>query len=307
MKEAVKVENVSMIYGKSKAYALDDISFNINENDIFGIIGPDGAGKTTLFRILTTLILPTQGSVEIYGFKTSKDYKQIRQFIGYVPQRFSLYQDLTVFENLNFFASVYKTTIKENYDVIRDIFIHLESFKNRKAGKLSGGMKQKLALCCALINKPKILFLDEPTTGIDPVSRIEFWETIKKLKENGITIIVSTPYMDEAKLCDTIALMFNSKIFNISTPKQIISNFDSKIYKIKSDSNSYLKKILYDADKSFTVYYFGDSVHLAISKELAINEKQIIEIINEKNIKISEFSLIKPTIEDCFIKYLTNE
>ncbi|MCX7736133.1 MAG: ABC transporter ATP-binding protein [Candidatus Kapabacteria bacterium] len=306
MKEAIKVENVSMKYEKSKVIALDNISFKINENDIFGLIGPDGAGKTTLFRILTTLILPTQGSVEIYGFKTTKDYKQIRQFIGYVPERFSLYQDLTVYENLNFFASVYKTTIKENYAVIKDIFIHLEPFKNRKAGKLSGGMKQKLALCCALINKPKILFLDEPTTGVDPVSRIEFWETIKKLKENGITIIVSTPYMDEAKLCDRIALMFNSKILNISTPDDIISNFESNIFKIKSDNNSYLKKILNDFDKLFTAYYFGDSVHLAISKELAINEEQIISMINEKNIKIFEFSLIAPTIEDCFIKYLTN-
>lgn len=255
MNEVIIIENVSMKFNKGKVNALNDISFNISSNEIFGLIGPDGAGKTTLFRIMTTLILPSNGEVKILGLNTTKDYKQIRQVIGYVPGKFSLYHDLTVFENLNFFASIYKTSIEENYDLIKDIFVHLEPFKDRKAGKLSGGMKQKLALCCALINKPKILFLDEPTTGIDPVSRIEFWETIIKLKKSDITIVVSTPYMDEAKLCNRIALIFNGVILNISRPEALISNFKDKVIKIKSDSNSKLKKVLSDFDKSINSYF----------------------------------------------------
>jgi ABC-type multidrug transport system ATPase subunit len=295
-----------MKFNKGKVNALNDISFNISSNEIFGLIGPDGAGKTTLFRIMTTLILPSNGEVKILGLKTTKDYKQIRQFIGYVPGKFSLYHDLTVFENLNFFASIYKTSIEENYDLIKDIFVHLEPFKDRKAGKLSGGMKQKLALCCALINKPKVLFLDEPTTGIDPVSRIEFWETIIKLKKSDITIVVSTPYMDEAKLCDRIALIFNGVILNISSPKALIRNFKDKVFKIKSDSNSKLKKALNDFDKSINSYYFGDSIHLVVSVDSNITQEDITTFLDQKDINIYEISLITPTIEDCFIKYLTN-
>lgn len=295
-----------MKFNKGKVNALNDISFNISSNEIFGLIGPDGAGKTTLFRIMTTLILPSNGEVKILGLNTTKDYKQIRQVIGYVPGKFSLYHDLTVFENLNFFASIYKTSIEENYDLIKDIFVHLEPFKDRKAGKLSGGMKQKLALCCALINKPKILFLDEPTTGIDPVSRIEFWETIIKLKKSDITIVVSTPYMDEAKLCDRIALIFNGVILNISRPEALISNFKDKVIKIKSDSNSKLKKVLSDFDKSINSYYYGDSIHLVISEDSNITQEDIFTFLNQKDIIINEISLITPTIEDCFIKYLTN-
>ena len=295
-----------MKFNKGKVNALNDISFNISSNEIFGLIGPDGAGKTTLFRIMTTLILPSNGEVKILGLNTTKDYKQIRQVIGYVPGKFSLYHDLTVFENLNFFASIYKTSIEENYDLIKDIFVHLEPFKDRKAGKLSGGMKQKLALCCALINKPKILFLDEPTTGIDPVSRIEFWETIIKLKKSDITIVVSTPYMDEAKLCNRIALIFNGVILNISRPEALISNFKDKVIKIKSDSNSKLKKVLSDFDKSINSYYYGDSIHLVISEDSNITQEDIFTFLNQKDIIINEISLITPTIEDCFIKYLTN-
>jgi len=202
---SVKVDKLSKNYGKVKA--LQDISFSVNKGELFGFIGPDGAGKTTLFRILTTLLIPDQGFASVEQLDVVKDFKKIRRKVGYMPGKFSLYQDLTVEENLKFFASIFQTTIAENYHLIKDIYQQIEPFKNRLAGKLSGGMKQKLALSCALIHKPDVLFLDEPTTGVDAVSRKEFWEMLRKLKESGITILVSTPYMDEASLCDRVALM----------------------------------------------------------------------------------------------------
>jgi len=305
MKKAIQIQNVSMKFNKGKLTALNDISFNVSSEEIFGLIGPDGAGKTTLFRILTTLILPTTGSVEVLGFRTTKDYKKIREFIGYVPGRFSLYQDLTIEENIKFFASVYNTSLKGNYDLIKDIYFHLEPFKNRKAGKLSGGMKQKLALCCALINRPKVLFLDEPTTGIDPVSRVEFWETIKNLRSEGITIFVSTPYMDEAILCDRIALIYNGNILRISQPEELVNSFEDKVFKIQADNLSLLKKHLLDFNKLINHYYFGDSIHLIFPKDSRVTENEIHTFFNQREIKISELSQIAPTIEDCFIKYLS--
>ena len=203
----IEVKNISKSYGekKQKILAVDNISFSVEDGEIFGLIGPDGSGKTSIFRMLTTVLLPDSGNAEIDGLDVTKDYKKIRQILGYMPGKFSLYQDLTVEENLEFFASVFNTTIAENYDLIKDIYQQIEPFKTRRAGKLSCGMKQKLALSCALIHKPKVLFLDEPTTGVDPVSRKEFWEMLKRLKEQGITIVVATPYMDEASLCDRIA------------------------------------------------------------------------------------------------------
>ena len=215
---SVSVTQLSKSYSSIKA--LDDVSFDVPKGELFGIIGPDGAGKTTLFRLLTTLILPDSGGAVIEGLDVVKDYASVRSIIGYMPGKFSLYQDLTVEENLNFFATVFNTTVKENYHLIEDIYKHIEPFKTRRAGKLSGGMKQKLALSCALIHKPKVLFLDEPTTGVDPVSRKEFWEMLLKLKNQGITIIVSTPYMDEARLCDRIALMQNGKFLRIDHSRQ---------------------------------------------------------------------------------------
>jgi ABC-type multidrug transport system ATPase subunit len=210
----IEVKNISKSYGEKnqKILAVDNISFSVEKGEIFGLIGPDGSGKTSIFRMLTTVLLPDSGNAEIDGLDVINDYKKIRQILGYMPGKFSLYQDLTVEENLEFFASVFNTTIAENYDLIKDIYQQIEPFKTRRAGKLSGGMKQKLALSCALIHKPKVLFLDEPTTGVDPVSRKEFWEMLKRLKEQGITIVVATPYMDEASLCDRIALMQNGKI-----------------------------------------------------------------------------------------------
>ena len=226
--EAVILNNITKVYGKEKKVAVDNISFSVNKGEVFGIIGPDGAGKTSIFRMLTTLLLPDGGTATVNGFDIVKDYKKIRNTVGYMPGKFSLYQDLSVEENLNFFATVFGTTIAENYDLIKDIYIQIEPFKKRRAGKLSGGMKQKLALCCALIHKPDVLFLDEPTTGVDPVSRKEFWEMLKRLKQQHITIVVSTPYMDEATLCDKIALMQNGKILSIDTPGNIIQILSRK-------------------------------------------------------------------------------
>ena len=205
MKSVVSVQGICKSYGKVQA--LKELGFSVAPGELYGIIGPDGAGKTTLFRILTTLLLADAGRAEVLGLDVVKDYRAIRNRIGYMPGKFSLYQDLTVEENLHFFATVFNTTIEANYYLVEDIYKQLEPFKKRRSGKLSGGMKQKLALSCALIHKPEVLFLDEPTTGVDPVSRKEFWGMLLKLRQQGISIIVSTPYMDEATLCDRIALM----------------------------------------------------------------------------------------------------
>ena len=223
MEHAVVVDNVTKKYGAVEA--LKGVSLTVPSGELFGIIGPDGAGKTSLFRILTTLLLPDSGNASVCGLDIAKDYKEIRRRVGYMPGRFSLYQDLTVEENLNFFATVFNTTVRENYDLIRDIYVQIEPFRKRKAGKLSGGMKQKLALSCALIHRPDVLFLGEPTTGVDPVSRVEFWDMLDRLKRQGITILVSTPYMDEASRCDRIALMRNGRCLSVDTPEGIRSTF----------------------------------------------------------------------------------
>src|ERR1700742_4944674 len=229
----ITVSNVSKTFNKGTVTGLKDISFSLKKDELFGLIGPDGAGKTTLFRILTTLLLADEGTAVVNSFDVVKDYKQIRNCVGYMPGKFSLYQDLTIEENLNFFATMFGTTIKENYHLIKDIYQQIEPFKNRRAGKLSGGMKQKLALCCALIHKPTVLFLDEPTTGVDVVSRKEFWDMLKRLKQEGITILVSTPYMDEANRCDRIALIQKGSILSIDTPAGIIGSFPGELYAVR--------------------------------------------------------------------------
>src|SRR3954470_21053772 len=222
--KTVTVNKITKLYKTKKetVTAVKEVSFDVAEGELFGIIGPDGAGKTSLFRMLTTLLLPDGGSATIDGSDIVKDFKAIRNKVGYMPGRFSLYQDLTVEENMNFFATIFNTSIEENYDLVKDIYVQIEPFKKRRAGKLSGGMKQKLALSCALIHRPVVLFLDEPTTGVDAVSRKEFWEMLKRLKKQEITILVSTPYMDEAGLCDRVALMQNGKILSAGTPGGII-------------------------------------------------------------------------------------
>jgi len=300
---AIEINNTCLKYGSVEA--LKDISFNVERGELFGLIGPDGAGKTSLFRILTTLILADSGTATVDGLEVVRDFKQIRNRVGYMPGRFSLYQDLTVEENLTFFATVFGTTIEENYHLIKDIYQQIEPFKNRRAGKLSGGMKQKLALSCALIHKPSVLFLDEPTTGVDPVSRKEFWEMLKRLKQQGITILVSTPYMDEAKLCDRIAFIQNGKILSINTPEKIIADFPYKIYAVEAENNYEILKQLRENPNVRSVFSFGDSLHVIFNGELIIDNGQLIVQDKKNNCQLSivncQFKEITPTIEDCFM------
>lgn len=267
--------------------ALKDISFEVEKGELFGLIGPDGAGKTTLFHILTSLVLADSGQASVAGLDVVKDFRKLRRCIGYMPGRFSLYQDLSVEENMNFYATVFNTTVKENYYLIRDIYSQIEPFKHRRAGKLSGGMKQKLALSCALIHRPTVLFLDEPTTGVDPVSRKEFWEMLKNLKKEGITIIVSTPYMDEARLCDRIALIQHGKILSIETPEKIIANFPEKLYQAHSENNYLLLNELRKNLKVKSAFMSGEYLHIVFKSEA----DETIPNLRE----------IEPTIEDCFI------
>ncbi len=293
----VKVENISKSF--KKVQALNDVSFHAEKGELFGIIGPDGAGKTTLFRIMTTLTIPDNGSVLINNRSILKDYMEIRKNIGYMPGRFALYQDLTVEENLNFFASVFNTTIEENYHLVKGIYSHIAPFKNRKAGKLSGGMKQKLALSCALIHKPEVLFLDEPTTGVDPVSRKEFWDMLYDLKNMGITIIVSTPYMDEASRCDRIALIKNGAFIDVDTPENIINNFKQTLIALKADNMRQLLKDVRKCSQIKSAFAFGAEIHAVIDDEDKIEDiNNQLKNLDHKNIEIYRIS---PAIEDCYI------
>ncbi|MGE3801128.1 MAG: ABC transporter ATP-binding protein [Candidatus Kapaibacterium sp.] len=303
MELALQVNQLVMTYNKGKVTALNDISFDVERGELFGLIGPDGAGKTTLFRLLTSLLIPDSGTAHVDGFDIVKDYKEIRRRVGYMPGRFSLYQDLTIEENLNFFARVFKTTIEENYDLIRDIYVQIEPFKKRRAGKLSGGMKQKLALCCALIHKPSILFLDEPTTGVDPVSRKEFWEMLKRLKERQITILVSTPYMDEAELCDRIALMQSGKILSIASPRQTLANYEHFLYAVRADGMYRLLNDLRAAPFTERCYAFGESHHL-LPANSNLTQSEIRNYLDEKNYTNLEIEQITPGIEDVFMALL---
>ena len=260
MQQVITSSGISKKYGETQA--VKDISFEVNEGEIFGFIGPDGAGKTTLFRIITTLLLPDEGKMTVMGLDTISSFREIRKNIGYMPGRFSLYQDLTVEENLNFYATVYGTTVSKNYDFIRDIYSHIEPFRKRLAGKLSGGMKQKLALSCALIHKPRLLVLDEPTTGVDAVSRFEFWEMLARLRRENITIIVSTPYMDEAMKCNRVALIQKGQLMSADSPDKIREKFSRKLFSVKSSEKYKLLIALRNFPGTHTVYPFGDSVHL---------------------------------------------
>ncbi len=242
--------------------ALKNVSFSVNESEIFGFIGPDGAGKTTLFRIITTLLLPDEGNLTILGLDYREGFKELRKNIGYMPGRFSLYHDLTVEENLSFYATVFGTTVRENYELISDIYSHIEPFKKRLAGKLSGGMKQKLALSCALIHKPRLLVLDEPTTGVDAVSRSEFWDMLRKLRQYNITILVSTPYMDEAMRCDRVALIQDGAILLVDHPQKVRDGFKSKLFRIKASDKYRLILSLRKYPETNSAFPFGDSIHV---------------------------------------------
>lgn len=295
---AIHIQHLYKSY--AEVTALRDVQVEIQQGELFGFIGPDGAGKTTLFRIMTSLMLPDKGSVSVLGFDTVKDYKKIRENIGYMPGRFSLYQDLTVQENLSFFAGVHGTTIEENYDLIKDVYAQIEPFKNRPAGKLSGGMKQKLALSCALIHRPQVLFLDEPTTGVDAVSRHEFWLMLQKLKNSGITIVVSTPYMDEAALCDRVALMQSGKLLKLNRPQNIIEAFGHPLWAVKSNHMYPLLNDLQQYPQTLTAYRYGDTVHCVGNQTKG--DTQAVEAFlmarNHQNLNIEK---VLPAIEDCFI------
>lgn len=298
MNNEVKIDTVSKSYGEVQA--LQDISLDIHSGELFGLIGPDGAGKTTLFRILTTLLLADKGRATVCGLDVVRDYKKIRTIVGYMPGRFSLYQDLTVEENLNFFATVFNTTVEENYDLVRDIYVQIEPFRKRKAGKLSGGMKQKLALSCALIHRPEVLFLDEPTTGVDPVSRVEFWDMLDRLKRQGITILVSTPYMDEASRCDRIALMRSGRCLSVDTPLGIRSSFGRQLWAIRSAA---MYKLLVDL-RAFpgtnSCYAFGNAHHLTLKQD-GREMPALKQFLKEKGYTDVAIETVEPSVEDCFM------
>lgn len=304
---SVVVNNISKKYGTKKdvMQALKGISFEVEKGELFGIIGPDGAGKTSLFRILTTLLLPDGGTASVDGLDVVKDFKAIRQRVGYMPGRFSLYQDLTIEENLEFFATIFNTTIRENYDLIKDIYSQIEPFKDRRAGKLSGGMKQKLALSCALIHKPSVLFLDEPTTGVDAVSRKEFWEMLRSLKSQGITILVSTPYMDEASLCDRVALIQNGGILSVDSPEGVIASYKHPLLAVKDTNMLQLLNLLQQYEGVLDAYAFGEYHHVVLKD--GYTASSITAYLQQHQRGHVEVSAIKADIEDCFIALMKSE
>lgn len=304
MSELIKIENLIYAYGSK--IAVDLPYLEVVEGDLFGLIGADGAGKTSLFRLIASLYKPKQGKITVFGQDTMKDYAKIRHFTGYMPGKFSLYEDLTIKENMNFFASVFETTVAENYSLIEEIYVMLKPFENRKAGKLSGGMKQKLALCSALIHKPKLLLLDEPTTGVDPASRQEFWEMLLKLQKRGITIIVSTPYLDEAQMCNKLALMHKSKIIAQGNTSDFITNFPKSLFHIKASKMRDLIHILRDFPHCHSAYSFGDAIHYQDKRDLT---ERVIEQELDAYLKKAGFGEVRidkqiPSIEDAFIDYL---
>lgn len=303
MKDII-IENITKTYAKGKVKALNEVSFSVEQGELFGLIGPDGAGKTSLFRILTTLLLADNGQASVAGYDVIKQYREIRKIAGYMPGRFALYPDLTVEENLNFFATVFHTSIAENYELIRDIYVQIEPFKTRLAKKLSGGMKQKLALCCALIHRPRVLFLDEPTTGVDPVSRKEFWEMLRRLREQNLTILVSTPYMDEAALCDQIVLINQGNILDINSPQQIIHKFGRVLWSVQAGQMYQLLHDLRDYPHTQSCFSFGESHHLVL-KDDRVGYQEILAFLQSRGHQGLHIQKIEPTIEDCFMALAT--
>ena len=295
---SISAENIVKNYGKVNA--LDAVSLKVEKGELFGLIGPDGAGKTSLIKILGTLLLANSGKAEIEGMDVVKQYQNIRRQIGYMPGKFSLYQDLTVEENLNFYASIFGTTLEENYDLIKGIYQQIEPFKKRRAGKLSGGMKQKLALSCALIHKPKVLFLDEPTRGVDPVSRQELWNMLQSLKKENITILVSTAYMEEALLCDRISLMDHGKILATNSPEGLIADFEKPLYAIRSGNSFKIIKKLKAYEHANSVYPFGDWVHYTDQRD-TIDSTEIKSYLENDDTLQIEIKQIKASVEDCYM------
>ena len=299
----ISVSDLCKKYGRAEA--LGGLSFSVDEGEIYGMIGPDGAGKTTLFRILATLLKPDGGRATVDGLDTVGDYRRLRRRIGYMPGRFSLYQDLTVEENLRFFASVFGTTVEQNYDLVRPIYAQLEPFRRRRAGKLSGGMKQKLALSCALIHAPRVLLLDEPTTGVDPVSCKEFWQMLLKLRsDHGITVLVSTPYMDEASWCDRISLVQDGRLLRTDTPDGVCRAYSGKLYAVRCGDMRRLTVALKGSGEVESAFAFGDSFHVTLRPGATVGAlRDGLAAVGLGQVDIREIS---PSVEDCFMALMGN-
>lgn len=302
MSTAIQVNQLSKSFmaGKETIPAVKNVSFTVNKGELFGLVGPDGAGKTTLFRVLTTLMLADSGTASVDGFDVVKDFREIRKRVGYMPGKFSLYPDLSVAENLAFFATLFNTSLQENYDLVKTIYQQIEPFEKRKAGALSGGMKQKLALSCALIHRPSVLFLDEPTTGVDAVSRKEFWELLRELQKAGISILVSTPYMDEASLCDRVALMQTGRVMDINSPKGITASFNKPLYAVRSVNMYELLVGLKRHEAVESCYPFGQHHHV-VFKNKQLQKEEIRQLIAPLAADELHVEQIEPTIEDSFM------
>lgn len=301
--DSIVADRLKKGYGRGLPPAVDlQEPFTVPQGQLFGIIGPDGAGKTTLFRLLTTLITPDEGTASVQGLDIVRDYRKLRTIIGYMPGRFSLYPDLSVKENLTFFASVFGTDIRANYHLIEDIYCRLEPFADRKAGNLSGGMKQKLALCCTLIHSPQVLFLDEPTTGVDPSSRREFWETLARLKSTGMTIVVSTAYMDEADRCDRVAMMKSGRFLKVDSPASIVRSFDRRLMSVRSDDMFSLLHDLRQIQDIARCYTFGDTHHIVLREgaECSAEDiyRQLENSFSQRGVEVRE---VRATLEDCYM------
>ena len=300
---AIEINGLTKCYGK--VTALDGVSFDVRQGELFGLIGPDGAGKTTLFRLLTTLLNPDNGTATVDGMDIVAEYKQIRKVVGYMPGRFSLYPDLSVEENIAFFAALFGVRVEDNYDLIAPIYKQIEPFRTRRAGKRSGGMKQKLALCCALIHRPSVLFLDEPTTGVDAVSRSEFWDMLAELKSKGISMLVSTPYMDEASRCDRIALINEGHILGIDTPQGIVAGFDEPLYAVSSKE---MFGLLIEARRTRGVkecYPFGEAHHMVT--ERGFDTARFADELTGLGFRNVVVRPVEAGIEDVFIKLMRHE
>lgn len=295
---AIDIRHVSKSYGCVRA--LDDVTFSVPQGSLFGLIGPDGAGKTTLYRILTTLLRPDSGTATVAGWDVGRDIRRIRTTVGYMPERFSLYPDLTVNENLEFFASLFGVRVSDNYDLIAPIFGQLARFPNRRAGALSGGMKQKLALGCALIHRPRILLLDEPTTGVDAVSRSEFWDMLATLREKGITILVSTSYMDEAQRCDRIALLHRGRIFDVDTAAGLVAGLSGTIYNASAREMYPLLQVLRTMPGVADCYTFGATLHVV--SDGTFSPGRAVGALSAMGMDGVKISQAEGTIEDLFIK-----
>jgi len=293
----IRFDQVVKRYGNTTA--VDRATFTVERGELFGLIGPDGAGKSSIMRMLVTLLLPDDGTITLDGHNVVADYRFVRRNVGYMPGTFSLYTDLTVEENLQFFANVFGTTIQENYHLIAEIYEQLAPFKDRRAGALSGGMKQKLALCCALIHRPLALILDEPTTGVDAVSRAEFWSMLRRLTTTGITIVVSTPYLEEAALCDRVGLINDGRLMQIDTIGGIVASYDHALWRIDADNTRTALQVLREHPAARAAYLYRSSVMMSTDQEL--DAEHLTHELLRSGVAGARVSRAQPDIEDRFM------